>query len=124
MANLHNSYYLMKIAEKVQYSCLYFKRLIKNYSEALIDTLAEINNVNYNYQIGRFAFRRGEVSFDRNSHCFTVRDNGRMIPGEPLTLNFSNKNYAIVGLHVRDGRGITFDNKFYDRIFQWMASCE
>lgn len=47
-----------------------------------------------------------------------------MIPGEPLAVNFSNNNYAVVGMHIGEGRGITFDNQFSDRVFQWAASCE
>lgn len=36
-------------------------------------------------------------------------------------LNFSNDNYAVIGIYIGEGRGITFNNQFQEEIYKFMA---
>jgi hypothetical protein len=37
-------------------------------------------------------------------------------------LNFSNKTFAIIGLHLEEGRGIIFNDLFQQRLFEWIVN--
>jgi hypothetical protein len=68
--NPHDSYCLMQIHQPMVGSCAYFKRLIKNYDEQIIDKLVASSNVHYNYQLGDRIIRQDGIEFDRQNHLF------------------------------------------------------